>query len=173
MRTFALGLLIVLPFTWAACDLVAGVFTLDDTVTMRFSFQGNGVQAGQTITATSAQQLNLLQIVHNNSFTADDVVSARIATVGNRPQIEILGPQGEMLDAFTSAEVRAGNVLILSGSDFPASRTATLNRPTSDITSVVVAGPVGGQLRLVAARPLMNQTYFVDVVFDVVIGVEG
>lgn len=167
------GLLMAASLWLSSCDTVApGVFSLErEPIRLTFTFSGSGVGAGQTVTATAP--LNLLSIVTRHNFTAGDVVGARI--VSGTPRIEMFAPVGERLDAFASAELRAGpdGLLLASGSGFPVAFDAPLNRGASDIASVVVAGAVSAQLTLVTARALQNTQYSVDVRFDVIIDVEG
>jgi hypothetical protein len=167
-----LVLLALLPLL-AACDIEASEFTLEDQIHLTFTFHGSQAANGEPIVIQSNQRLDLLAVVRQNSFTADEVVSARIAAIGARPEIEITLPFTERLNAFAAVELRAANTLLLSGSAFGATRTATLIRAPGDMAAVVRADPERAFLTIEPAGPLQNASYTIHVVFDVVIGVRA
>jgi hypothetical protein len=174
-RAASVVLAVALFATLASCDVIdPGVFLLDDEpVKLTYLFSG-GAAAGSTITVSANKLLDLRNAVIRQSFSTTDVVSARIKN--GSATIEIFGPAGERLGAFSSAEMRAGGadgLLLLSGSDFPNAFEAALTIRANDITSLVVSDPLPTQLRLVTARQLLNQPYSVDIAFIVQIQVQG
>jgi hypothetical protein len=174
-RTASVVLAVALFSTLSSCDVVdPGVFSLDDEhVKLTYQFSG-GAAAGTPLTPLANKVLDLRAAVIRQSFSTTDVVSARIKSGSAR--IEIFGPAGESLGAFSSAEVRAGGangVLLLSGSDFSNALEAALTIRANDIRSLVVSDPLPVQLSLVTARQLVNQPYSIDVSFVVQIQVQG
>ncbi|MDZ4698112.1 MAG: hypothetical protein SH809_00280 [Rhodothermales bacterium] len=158
----------------SGCEVLeeVGVITLQPA-TVEMSFRFSNTLTGITREVTSEETLSLDDVLADNQYTREEVVSARVTSA----RIRITTPFQETLEALSDIEValqstQRGPDIVATLTDSPDAKEATMNPSGRAIGAYVEGGPFQGVLSLVGAKDV-DEDFLVFVTLTVEIDVEG
>lgn len=178
---FALLAALGLTTTLTGCDPAdTGAFRLPvESVRASFTVQGNQMTPGSLTNVTSNTVIDIREIVERRNFTMADVVSVRVTSERRAPEIEIRQPLTAGVNHIAQVNLRGllGNTagpIILRGSGFTGtSDRAPLETQNANLTDLTAGGELRTRLEIEPTQQAINTVYQIDVVFDIVVEVEG
>ena len=176
------ALLLALPLLLTACDTADPngdtFFLPEQRVEFDFVFDGGALSPDVLNDVISENAVSLVSYVESRGFTVDDVVGATIQD--GTAEFRIAQPPiGAGVNGFDRIEVRlrtegatTAGTTVVTGSGFTStSDTADLEIRTADFRTTVQTGPFEGILQVDPSASVLDDTYRVEVSFDVLIEV--
>lgn len=179
-----LALLLVLPLLLTACDTAEtngdSFFLPEQRVEFDFVFDGGSLQPNVLNDVISENAESLIGFIESRGFTVDDVIGATIKE-GTAEFRIALPPIGAGVNGFERIQVSlrtegatTAGTLVVTGDGFTSTNdTADLDIQASDFTTTVQTGPFEARLQVEPSDAILDETYRVEVSFDVLIEVEG
>ena len=183
LRLRRLALLLALPLLLTACDTADpddSFFLPEQRVEFDFVFEGGSLESGVLNDFISENAESLVGYIENRGFTVDDVIGATIKDGSAEFRIA-QPPFGAGVNGFNRIEVRlrtegattAGTPVATGAGFVGTSDTADLEIRASDFTTTVQIGAFEAILQVEPSDDILDETYRVEVSFDVLIEVEG
>ncbi|MDX1420564.1 MAG: hypothetical protein R3181_11405 [Rubricoccaceae bacterium] len=174
LRVLALALLPLVALSLAGCDEAAtdDAFTfVVDNVSFTFTFQGSAID-GDAIEVSAQSSENILDDFPSG-FGADDVT--RVGLVDGSAQIRLLNPVGVTIGVLDDVSLRlsagSSSVEVASAENIETGGSmtgeASLETTTANIAGVVTGGDFDATLDVSGDPGLPDETYRVEVFFDV------
>lgn len=177
------ALLLALPLLLTACDTADPnggdtFFLPEQRVEFDFVFDGGALNPGVLNDVISENAVSLVSYIQSRGFTVDDVVGATIKN--GTAEFRIAQPPiGAGVNGFDRIEVRlrtegatTAGTTVVTGSGFTStSDTADLEIRTANFQTTVQTGPFEGILQVDPSPAILDDTYRVEVSFNVLIEV--
>ncbi len=175
--------LLALPLLLTACDSTGtddSFFLPAQRVEFDFVFEGGSLETGVLNDFISEDAESLIGYIENRGFSVDDVIGATIRDGSAEFRIA-QPPFGAGVNGFERIEVRlrtegatTAGTPIATGAGFTGTNdTADLEIRANDFTTTVQVGPFEAILQVEPSDDILDETYRVEVGFDVLIEVEG
>ena len=180
LRRFAL---LALPLLLTACDSADSAdsfFLPAQRVEFDFVFEGGSLDPGVLNDVISENAESLIGYIENRGFSVDDVIGATIRDGSAEFRIA-QPPFGAGVNGFERVEVRirtegattAGTPVAIGTGFTGTSDTADLEIRANDFTTTVQVGAFEAILQVEPSDDILDETYRVEVGFDVLIEVES
>lgn len=179
-----LALLLALPLVLTACDTADpnggdSFFLPEQHVEFDFVFEGDDLEPEVLNDVISENAANLIGFIEDRGFTVDDVIGATIQD-GTAEFRIAQPPLGAGVDGFDRIEVRlrtegatTAGTPVATGEGFTGSSdTADLDIRANDFTTTVQTGAFEAILQVDPSAAILDETYRVEVSFDVLIEVQ-
>lgn len=178
-----LALLFALPLLLTACDTADpdddSFFLPEQRVEFDFVFDGGALNPDVLNDVISENAETLVSYIESRGFTVDDVIGATIKD--GTAEFRIAQPPfGAGVNGFDRIEVRlrtegattAGTPVATGAGFTDTSDTADLDIRANDFTTTVQTGPFEAILQVDPSDAVLDETYRVEVSFDVLIEVQ-